>query len=201
MTKSKKKAVYWIVVLVLVAAIVVLFGKSIYDYANEQYIRSTHPMKYTEFVEKYAAEFEVDEYLIYAVIKTESGYDPDAVSNVGARGLMQIMEPTFDWIKYRLGDDESVTYDSMYDPETNIRYGSYLIGYLMRYYGVQDVAVCAYHAGIGNVDSWLENEEYSTDGVNLLKIPTSDTAHYLDKINNAVKNYIKLYKTEVEQNG
>ena len=201
MTKSKKKAVYWIVVLVLVAAIVVLFGKSIYDYANEQYIRSTHPMKYTEFVEKYAAEFEVDEYLIYAVIKTESGYDPDAVSNVGARGLMQIMQPTFDWIKYRLGDDESVTYDSMYDPETNIRYGSYLIGYLMRYYGVQDVAVCAYHAGIGNVDSWLENEEYSTDGVNLLKIPTSDTAHYLDKINNAVKNYIKLYKTEVEQNG
>lgn len=201
MTKSKKKAIYWIVVLVLAAAIVILFGKSIYDYANEQYIRSTHPMKYTEYVEKYAAEFEVDKYLIYAVIKTESGYNPDAVSNVGARGLMQIMEPTFDWIKYRLGDDESLTYDSMYDPETNIRYGSYLIGYLMRYYGVQDVAVCAYHAGIGNVDSWLENEEYSNDGVYLLKIPTSDTAHYLDKIKSAEKNYIKLYKTEDEQNG
>lgn len=201
MTKSKKKTIYWIVVLVLAAAIVILFGKSIYDYANEQYIRSTHPMKYTEYVEKYAAEFEVDKYLIYAVIKTESGYNPNAVSNVGARGLMQIMEPTFDWIKYRLGDDESLTYDSMYDPETNIRYGSYLIGYLMRYYGVQDVAVCAYHAGIGNVDSWLENEEYSNDGVYLLKIPTSDTAHYLDKIKSAEKNYIKLYKTEDEQNG
>ena len=201
MTKSKKKAIYWIVVLVLAAAIVILFGKSIYDYANEQYIRSTHTRKYTEYVEKYAAEFEVDKYLIYAVIKTESGYNPDAVSNVGARGLMQIMEPTFDWIKYRLGDDESLTYDSMYDPETNIRYGSYLIGYLMRYYGVQDVAVCAYHAGIGNVDSWLENEEYSNDGVYLLEIPTSDTAHYLDKIKSAEKNYIKLYKTEDEQNG
>lgn len=201
MTKSKKKAVYWVAVIVLAAAIVILFGKSIFDYANEQYIRLTHPMKYTEYVEKYAAEFEIDPYLVYAVIKTESGYDPDAVSNVGARGLMQIMESTFDWIKYRLDDDETMTFDSMYDPESNIRYGCYLLGYLMRYYGTQDSAICAYHAGIGNVDSWLENTEYSNDGVNLIKIPTSDTAHYLDKINNAEKNYIKLYKTEVEQNG
>lgn len=202
MTRAKhKKIVFPITVIILTAAIALLFGRSIWNYMNEQYIRSTHPMKYTEYVEKYAEENGVDKYLIYAIIKTESGYDSDAVSNVGARGLMQIMEDTFEWIKFRLGDEETLGFDSMYDPETNIRYGCYLIGYLLRYYGIQDVAVCAYHAGVGNVDKWLENEEYSADGISLDKVPTSDTGHYLDKINNAINNYINFYKTEDEQNG
>ena len=76
----------------------------------------------------------------------------------------------------------------------NIRYGTYLLGYLLRYFdGQTDVAVAAYHAGVGEVSGWLGDSEYSDDGVTLKKIPISDTAHYVDKINNALAVYEKLY--------
>ena len=200
MIKRKKNIIFPIVTAVLICAIIAVVVCTL-PYFNRMLLISSHPLEYTEYVEKSAAENGIDKYLVYAVIKTESGFDPDAVSNVGARGLMQIMEPTFDWIKYRLGDGDEITYENMFNPEINIRYGCYLIGYLLRYYGVEEVSVCAYHAGTGNVDDWLRNKEYSTDGVNLTKIPISDTAHYLEKIKNAKSNYIKLYKTEDSKNG
>lgn len=200
MIKRKKNIIFPIVTAVLICAIIAVVACT-FPYFNRMLLISSHPLEYTEYVEKSAAENGIDKYLVYAVIKTESGFDPDAVSNVGARGLMQIMEPTFDWIKYRLGDGDEITYENMFNPEINIRYGCYLIGYLMRYYSEEDVAVCAYHAGTGNVDGWLGNKEYSSDGVSLRKIPISDTAHYLEKVKNAKNNYIKLYKTEDSKNG
>ena len=135
----------------------------------------------------------IDKFLIYAIIRVESNFKSDAVSNVGARGLMQIMEETFEWIRFRLGDSEELGYDAMFDAEQNIRYGCYLVGYLTRYFESQDAAICAYHAGVGSVDSWLSNSEYSKDGVRLDKVPTSDTNHYFSKVNKALYYYHKLY--------
>ena len=105
---------------------------------------------------------------------------------------MQIMEDTFDWIKFRLGDEETEYYD-MYDPETNIRYGCYLLGFLLDEFGQTDVAMAAYHAGRGNVNDWLSDERYSYDGIHLDVIPIADTAHYVNKINKAMDNYVRLY--------
>lgn len=195
MTVNKRKKSKLPIILVIVAVLLAALafaGVQVYDYLNRQYKLNTHPIKYEQYVEDYAAEYDVDKYLLYAIIKTESGFDENAVSNVGARGLMQIMEETFDWIKFRLGD-ETQTYDDMFTPEENIRYGAYLIDYLCEYFGSTDCAVAAYHAGVGSVDGWLSNPEYSSDGVTLDKIPISDTAHYLDKITNAYNIYIELY--------
>lgn len=150
-------------------------------------------------VEKYSEENSVDKFLIYAIIKTESNFNSEAVSNVGARGLMQIMDETFQWIRYRLGDSEETEYSQMFDPEQNIRYGSYLIGYLLEYFGSMDEAVCAYHAGVGSVDSWLENSRYSRDGKTLDTVPASDTKHYLNKIKDALQKYQNIY-TEDNKN-
>lgn len=184
------------IIVTIVVVVLVLLGigtKLAYDYCSEQFLLATHPMKYTEYVSEYAEEFDVPEMLVFAVIKTESGFRTDARSNLGARGLMQIMEDTFDWIKFRL-DDESAVYDDMYSARENIRYGTYLLGYLLRYFdGQTEVAVAAYHAGVGEVSGWLGDSEYSDDGVTLKKIPISDTAHYVDKINNALAVYEKLY--------
>lgn len=176
--------VVWLLILVVIAGI----GYFGYQY----YIRETHPIGYGSYVEKYSAEYRIDKYLVYAVIKTESGYDHRAVSNVGARGLMQIMEDTFDWIKFRMGDEET-EYSDMFDPETNIRYGCFLLGFLYEEFGNIDAAMAAYHAGRGAVNSWLSDSEYSRDGVHLDKIPIRDTAHYVDKINTAMQTYIGLY--------
>ena len=63
-----------------------------------------YPRKYADLVEKYSKEYGVDENLVFAVIKTESNFDPSAESEVGARGLMQLMEDAYDWVGYRMGD-------------------------------------------------------------------------------------------------
>ena len=123
--RRKRRLLPAVLITVIIAALLGTAGWFGLGY----YQRYTHPLRYESYVEKYSRENGLDKYLVYAVIKTESGFDPGAVSNVGARGLMQIMEDTFDWVKFRLGDEDA-RYLDMYDPETNIRYGCWLVGYL-----------------------------------------------------------------------
>ncbi len=193
MQKNRKKKYTGIKAFVIIVILALLVAGGYFGY--KYWIATTHPMKYSEYIETYARQNNIDKYLVYAVIKTESGYDPAAVSNVGARGLMQIMEDTFDWIKYRLDDDDTV-YSDMFKAEDNIRYGCYLLGFLYEEFGNIDATMAAYHAGRGKVNEWLQDSRYSSDGVHLDKIPISDTAHYVDKINKAMDIYIELYDNE-----
>ncbi|MBO5378009.1 MAG: lytic transglycosylase domain-containing protein [Ruminiclostridium sp.] len=197
MRKSKSGSRFFVVgvIFIILVVVAVIIGYRTAKQCEYEYRLAAHPKNYSEFVSKYALEYEMDEDLIYAVIKTESDFDCEAVSDVGARGLMQIMEETFDWIKYRLGDDESV-YDDMFDPEMNIRYGAYLMDYLLEKFGDKDTAVAAYHSGAGCVSSWLEEKENSADGKRLDNIPSSTAQHYVNKINNALSNYKELYNNE-----
>lgn len=186
--RKRSKAPIVIAIIAVVAVLLAIGGYIGYN----KYVESTYPIKYQMYVEKYAVENRLNKYFVYAVIRTESGFDPYAESNVGARGLMQIMEDTFDWIKYK-SDDENAVYYDMYDAETNIKYGCRLLGYLMEEFGSVEVAAAAYHAGRGNVNNWLGDKQYSSDGVHLDKIPISDTAHYVDKITKAMEKYVKIY--------
>lgn len=159
--------------------------------------RETHPLKYTGLVETYAEQNKLDKYLVYAVIKTESGFDETAESDVGARGLMQIMENTYDWIKFKMENESSQSFDDMYKASYNIEYGAFLISSL--YYEFSEditTTMAAYHAGRGQVHEWLENTEYSADGQRLDTIPSKATAHYVDKILKAYETYKRLYKEE-----
>ena len=74
-----------------------------------------YPCKYADVVETYAAEYDLDPLLIYTFIRTESSFEPDAVSEVGARGLMQMTEETFEWIKTKLAPEEDITFADLYD--------------------------------------------------------------------------------------
>ena len=180
----------WLGFVMIIVLIAFLAAAGYYSY--RKWIYAEHPLKYTEYVESYSCEYGIDKYLVYAVIKTESGYDSTAVSNVGARGLMQIMEDSFDWIKFKLDDDEAV-YMDMFDPETNIRYGTYLLGFLYEEFGNVEATMAAYHAGRGKVNEWLLDPEISSDGKHLDTIPIPDTAHYVSKIKRAMSVYVDLY--------
>ena len=156
--------------------------------------RAAYPKKYSEYVEYYAEKYHLDQYLVYSIIKTESGFRADAVSNVDARGLMQITEQTFDWIKTKIAPNEAITFDDMYDPETNIRFGVYLLSVCMaRYYEDVSTAAAAYHSGIGKVDSLLEQKEYSEDGKVLFSFPYEQMNHYVRKVNANYKSYQSIY--------
>ncbi len=195
--KSQKKTiVVFILIFVVLLGLASYFGIEIYDRSVYEFKLAMHPLKYSEYVEKYAEEYEIDKYVIYAFIKTESGFDPDAVSSTGARGLMQLMETAFDWVKFRLGDDDEVTFDDMYDPETNIRYGAYMVSFLTKYFGCTDTAAAAYFSGIGEVSGWVSDPDISADGVHIDNYPSKNAAHYVNKINSALDTYYELYVQE-----
>ncbi len=195
MAKGLKIAIIAVLFLLLLS-VGAYFGWQVYERSVYEYKLASHPLLYSEYVEKYSAEYDMDKYLLYSVIKTESGFDPNAESNIGARGLMQLTKETFDWVKYRLGDGDEITYDQMFDPEMNIRYGAYLFGFLTGYFGCTDTAAAAYFSGIGEVGKWVSDKQYSKDGVHLDTIPSKNAAHYVNKINNAYKTYIELYVNE-----
>lgn len=152
-----------------------------------------YPMQYSATVESCSESFGVDSDLVYAVIRTESGFDPNAESEVGARGLMQIMPDTFQWLQGKLEPDAELSADSLYDPQVNIRYGVYYLSMLRDKFGSDVLAVAAYHAGQNRVAQWLADQIIPRDSCTADDIPSSATGHYVRKVQNARSIYEKLY--------
>ncbi|MBQ8556081.1 MAG: transglycosylase SLT domain-containing protein [Clostridia bacterium] len=145
-------------------------------------------------IERYAAQYNLQPAFVAAVIRNESSFRTNAESSVGARGLMQLMPDTAEWIAGKL-DDDSYTFDSMYDAETYIRYGCWYLGYLSEQFGGDPVLVCAaYHAGQGEVRSWLDDRSISPDGrtVPLDNVPISETRQYAGRVTQAYGIYQAL---------
>ena len=176
-----------VIALILTSAVLL----SVMYFGALSLLKTLYPLKYEDYVEVYAKENNLSPAFVYAVIKCESGFDKEAVSSVGATGLMQIMPDTFSWINMKLGEKNN--YSMATDPETNIKYGCYLYGYLLSRYGRVQEALAAYHAGIGNVDKWLDNPQYSSDGESLHTIPFPTTNKYVKKVMLTENIYEKLY--------
>ena len=157
--------------------------------------RAQHPLMYADYISYYAGVYELDPALVSAIILSESSFDPMAESHLGARGLMQLMPDTAEWVAHKLDeDDETYTFDKLYDPEVAVRYGCWYLGYLSRRFdGDATKIICAYHAGQGNVDARLKNPQYSKDGVTLDVIPYENTATYCDRVLKARNVYRKYY--------
>ena len=191
---NRKKALSGISVFTvgIILAAAVIFG-FLYNLVAEALERRTYPRKYEEFVVKYAAEYGLPEKLIYSVIKTESDFDPGAVSYATppALGLMQLTEETYEWVSSKLGETPSAF--DIYDPDVNIRYGAWYLSYLYGRFDSLEVALAAYNAGPGNVSKWLESSEYSSDGETLDHIPFKETRNYVAKVTKAMEIYERLY--------
>jgi len=80
-------------------------------------------------------------------------------------------------------------------PEINIQLGCFYLRYLINYYdGNVRNAICAYNAGLQNVNNWLEDKKYSENSKDLTRIPFKETDNYLKKVNVSIKFYKVLYK-------
>ena len=156
------------------------------------FMKTMYPLRYSDYVTKASNEYDVDQALIYGIIKSESGFDETAESRVGAIGLMQIMPDTFKWLQTHI-DDDYIDMNNLLDPETNIMYGTYFMSYLLNKYGSEREAICAYNAGMGNVDKWLKDKNYSTDGKTLCYIPYTESRQYVRKVLDSRSMYNKLY--------
>ena len=192
---AKRKTLYKLIqrglaVLLILAAI----GAALFAVFQNKINRWEYPIEYAEYVTYYADKYEIDPLMLYAFIRTESNFDPMADSDAGARGLMQITEVTFDWIKSKIAPTEDLTFEDLYDPETNIRFGSYFVSYcLLRYQDDLATAAAAYHSGWGTVDDLLAQEQYSADGKTLDHYPYPQMRLYVKKITSSYQHYQEIY--------
>jgi len=155
--------------------------------------KSFYPIKYESDIVKYSQRYNVDPFLVVAVIKAESNFNGKAVSPRGAYGLMQIMPDTALWIAENMKlNDYKV--ENLYDNEINIAMGCWYINNLnTEFNGDIDLVLAAYNGGRGNVQKWLKDKEYSTDGKKLNNIPFGETDKYVKKVKTNYNIYLKLY--------
>ena len=182
MLKASKlfKILFWLFLIILV-----LNTKNI--------MKKFYPIAYSDTIYKYSNAYGLDPYLICGMIKTESNFNPDAVSNKSARGMMQITDPTAEWIAEQL----QIKSPDTHDPEVNIKMGCYYMDYLLNMYGGNTKnALSAYNAGFNAVDRWLSDPSYSSDGKVLKKIPYRETELYVTKVLNNRRIYDILYDPE-----
>ena len=145
-------------------------------------------------IEKYAAEYNLQPAFVTAIIRNESSFRTNARSSVGARGLMQMMPDTAEWIAGKL-KDTNYDYENMWDGETNIRYGCWYLGYLSRlFHGDATLVSAAYHAGQTTVTQWLCDPKKSSDGItlNLNGLAEGPTKQYIGRVTQTYGIYQSL---------
>ena len=182
MKKNKNVRVIYAAVLALAIA-----GFFLYNYALSVYYK----VDYTEYVEKYCEQYNLDVSLVYAVIKCESSFNTDAKSPKDAYGLMQIKKTTMDWVATKIPvPKEELSVERLYEPEFNIMIGTHLLKMNLDTYGDEETALAAYNAGRGAVDGWLKDSRFSQDG-KLIKIPYPETQKYVERVKKAKEYYQK----------
>ena len=155
-------------------------------------LKLVYRQDYSEYVEKYAKENNIDSLLVYAIIKAESNFDDDAVSNKGAMGLMQLMDET----AKEVATNELMEYNSeetLYNPEKNIQIGVKYFADLKEIFGNDAISIAAYNAGMGTVNSWIEEGIIKADGSDIENIPYKETNMYVRKILRDYNMYQRLY--------
>ena len=188
MIKSKYKIIICTVIVVLIVTILLVLFK-------DKLLKILYPKTYSEIISVYAEEYDVEENLIYAVIKAESNFDSRAVSNKDAIGLMQIVEDTAIDVakKNNIDIDTENIEEEILDIDNNINIGTKYLSTLLTQYGNIEVALAAYNAGIGTVNNWIEKQIIQADGSDIENIPYKETNNYVRKILRDYHIYNDLY--------
>lgn len=177
---------------VLPLTVVLIFGlvSFAFAFAPSLLFKSMYPLRYEDEITASAATHGVDPYLVAAVIRSESSWDPEASSHQGARGLMQLMPETAqDMVAKGLVDGKRYSYENLEDPTVNIEYGCAYLSYLLTYFnGATDRAIAAYNAGMGNVDGWAKQDKLLHNAITF-----PETQAYLVRVNMAKARYQELY--------
>jgi soluble lytic murein transglycosylase len=157
----------------------------------------TLPLRHDDVIRQQAADKQLDPSLIAGVIYVESRFR-DQTSHAGAKGLMQLMPATANYIAAKSGGTEFVEGD-LADPQINISYGSWYLRYLQeKYHGNVVLTLAAYNAGEGKVDGWWREAAAGGERFRVADhIPFRETREYVSKVLEARRAYRREYAREL----
>jgi soluble lytic murein transglycosylase len=155
------------------------------------------PLRHDDIIRQQANDKNLDPALIASVIYVESRFR-DQTSHAGAKGLMQLMPATADYIARKSGGTQFVQGD-LATPQINISYGSWYLRYLLDHYnGNEILALAAYNAGEGKVDEWWRNAADRGERFRVADhIPFPETRSYVEKVLSARADYRREYAAEL----
>lgn len=188
------------------------YPTSLGDEAFVEAARKAHPLKYEDLIRKYADEFQIPESLLLGLIRTESGFRPNAVSNMNAYGLAQLILPTAQSVASRIRAGRATRDRLLYDPAFNIRLGAAYVRQLLDHFGGSEVlALAAYNAGPAAVDAWLSRRVRALEGVKgrgvgvqpapdelAEEIPVEETRKFVKVVLARARGYGRLYARPAE---
>ncbi len=155
--------------------------------------RWIYPLDYENNIIESAKVTGADPYLVMAIIRVETKFNPEQQSRVGALGLMQLMPPTVDYA-IRRGNFSPALREYIKDPAVNIRVGSWYLSQLDKEFKGNKVAViAAYNAGPTRVEQWLKDGVWNGTRQNVQKIPYGETRHYIQRVTFFYEKYKSLY--------
>lgn len=195
---TEKKRPLFILICEITALVFVFLSVSICGssaYAKDLFRKIDYPRSYVEYVRKYSFKYGTDENLMFAIIKAGSDFNPDAESESGAVGLMQITPARYESdIKQALSLDTD-TYTALRSPDINIQCGTYYFSHCIKSFKTTVKAVAAYIGGEDTVLKWSENPELlSPDGdLDPEKIPHEATKKSVLKVLRICGYYEQIY--------
>jgi soluble lytic murein transglycosylase len=186
--------------LLLLAFVVVAAGAAMLTlkpWADKAVQELSLPLRHEDVIRQQADDKKLDPTLIAGVIYVESRFR-DQTSHAGAKGLMQLMPATADYIARKSGGTRFEQGD-LADPQINIAYGSWYLRYLLqRYHGNEALALAAYNAGEGKVDEWWRAAADRGERFRVADhIPFPETREYVTKVLSARRDYRREYRAEL----
>lgn len=164
--------------------------------ARAEQVLEQHPYSYRDLIEAEATANNLHPAFVAAIVLNESSFNPNAESDVGARGLMQMMPDTAEWVSGKLSDTANYSFDQMYDPTKNVHYACWYLAYLSDLFHDDPVLVsAAFHAGQTTVQNWLNDSRYSMDSqsIQLENMAEGPTKNYATRVVKAYSIYRRLY--------
>ena len=128
MSKASKKYIVFLLSVCIFLGLIKIFN------VPQVVMKKIYPMGYSQYVTKYAKEYDVDDLLVYAVIKAESNFKANVVSKKSAKGLMQVMDKTAEEVAARAMSDAAFDINMLFDAETNIKIGTKYLAELLDKY-------------------------------------------------------------------
>jgi soluble lytic murein transglycosylase len=155
-----------------------------------------YPIQYKEDILVSAQNYQVDPFLVAAIIRVESNFNKDGLSPKGALGVMQIMPDTAQWIVEASGYSQE-TLQLLHRPDVNIEIGTRYVQMLFQQFeGNQAAVLAAYNAGPGNVRKWLQSGTWDGTYDVLDQIPFGETRHYVQRVHYYLNKYRQIYGSQ-----